>query len=191
MASLKWFFFESTLALGGCLAVVLFLLLVHWRRTLKPRALLIGLALTIILLIVQAAVVTRREHADRIMKQIEIDLVASRPDALAAALSDRFHIAETNWDRAQFTDVVKRYLSWIDIVTLTRRALEVESSEQDRFETYVSYLADVSTADFRYVGLSRWLIEFVREDDDWRIQSIMPVSIDRTPTGGWKGVPRP
>jgi len=191
MAFCKWFFLESTLALAGCLAVVLFALLVRWRRTLRPRPLLIGLGLAAALLIVQAAVVTRREHADRIMRQIESDLVASRVDALAGALSARFQIPQTGWDRERFIGIARRYLAWIDIHTLTRRALEVQRSEPERFEIYVSYLADASTEDFRYVGLSRWLIAFVREEGKWRIVEIQPTELDRRPVAGWSKLPRP
>jgi hypothetical protein len=187
---LVWLLLESTLALAGVLVVVLFVLLVHWRRTLQPRPLLIGLAMAVVLLVLQALVVTRREHADRIMKRIEADIVASRVEALAAALSARFHIAETDWDRAEFIRVVEGYMSWVDVVTLTRRRLEVELSERDAFRIYVSYIADVGARDFRYMGLSRWLIDFAREDGSWKIVSVQPTEMDRRPIGGWRSLPR-
>ena len=191
MDTLKWFFFESTPALGGCLAVVLFVLLVHWRQTLKPRAFLSGLAVAAVLLLVQALVVTYREHADRIMEAIERDVVASQPDDLGPFLSESFYIEETGWDKAQFLDRVREYMARVDVRTLTRRKLEVEESGAERFQIYISYLADVSMRDFDRPVLSRWRIVFVRERDEWRIRTIVPVSIDQTPTRGWKGIPRP
>lgn len=191
MDFLIWLLFESTLALGGCLAVLLFVLLVRWRRTLKPRPLLIGLALSVVLLLVQALVVTRREHADRIMRAIEQDVVASRPDAIAAALSERFYISETGWDRERFLDRVRQYLEAVDVRTLTRRKLAVETSEAGRFQIYISYLADISTRDLDTPVLSRWRIEFVDEAGQWRILTIQPSSIERRPIGGWKGLPKP
>jgi hypothetical protein len=190
MDFLIWLLFESTVALAGGLFVVLFVLLVHWRRTLRPRAFLIGLAVSLVLLIVQSLVVTRKEHADRIMQRVEVDIVASRVDALAAALSDRFHIAEMNWDRAKFIDVVEGYMSWIDVLSLTRRRLEIVSSTGEHFQIYVSYLADVSTNDFRYTGLSRWLIEFVRAENGWQVTSIQPTEMDQRRISGWRSLPR-
>jgi hypothetical protein len=183
--------FESTLMLGGCLAVILFVLLVYWRRTLKPRPLLIALALTVILLIVQAAVVTRWEHADRILQRIEAGVLASQPEAIAAALSGRFHIAETNWDDEEFLDRVRRYMQAVDVRTLTRRALEIEESNADRFQIYVSYWADISTRDFAGGLLSRWRIVFVVEEHGWRIISIEPTELGRVTIGGWRGLPKP
>jgi len=190
MGLLVWLLFESTLALVGCLVVVLFVLLVYWRRTLRPRPLLIGLAAAVVLLVVQALVVTRKEHADRIMQRIEADIIASRVDDLRAALSARFHIAEMDWDRSEFIDVVEGYMSWIDVISLTRRRLAVEGGEGDRFHIYISYLADVSTNDFRYSGLSRWLIEFVHEEGGWKIVEIQPTEMDRRSIGGWGSLPR-
>ncbi|MBU0616192.1 MAG: hypothetical protein KKI02_00595 [Planctomycetes bacterium] len=183
--------FESRLMLGGCLAVMLFVLLVYWRRTLKPRPLLIGLAIAVVLLVVQAAVVTRWEHADQIMKRIEAGVLASQPEAIAPALSGRFHIAETNWDDQEFLDRVRQYMQAVDVRTLTRRALEIEENDADQFQIYVSYWADISTRDSAGGLLSRWRIVFVAEEHGWRIISIEPTQMDRTTVRGWKGLPKP
>ncbi|MFQ5806277.1 MAG: hypothetical protein ACE5I3_07500 [Phycisphaerae bacterium] len=191
MDSLVWFFFESTLALGGCLAVLMFVLLVHWRRRLQPRPLLIGLAVALVLLVVQASVVTRREHADRIMKQIEADVVASRPDAVAAALSTRFRIAEPEMDRTKFLDLVRSYMRRVDVHTLTRRALEIVASEKDTFEISISYWADISHRDYSGMVRSRWKIVFLCEQDEWRILCIEPTLIGPRPVDGWRGLDGP
>jgi hypothetical protein len=180
--------FESTLMLGGCLAVLLFVLLAHWRRRLQPRPLLIGLALSVVLLVVQALVVTRREHADRIMARIEADVLASQTDAIAAALSTEFLVAEPEMDREKFVRLVERYMQRVDVRTLTRRALDIEASETDRFQLYVSYLADISAPNLNSLVLSRWRISFAKEDDGWRILSIEPTQLDRTPIRGWRGL---
>jgi len=177
--------------LGGGLAVILFVLLVHWRRTLKPRPLLIGLAIAVMLLIVQAAVVTRWEHADRIMQRIEAAMLASQPEPIAATLSERFRIAETGWDRADFVKIVRSYMSWVDVHSLSRRKLEVTQNEPESFQIYISYFADASTSDYRHIGLSRWLIRFVREADGWRIISIEPTEFDRRTLRGWRELPKP
>jgi hypothetical protein len=183
--------FESTLALGAILGLAVFALLVHWRRMLKPRPFLIGLGLSVALLIVQAAVVTRREHAERIMRAVERDIVASRSAALSAALSDRFRIAETGWDRADFLDLVERYMARVDVRTLRRRRLEIRRSEGNEFQIYVSYLADVSGRDFGTTVLTRWFITFVRENGAWRIVTIEPSEFDNRSVGGWRNIPPP
>jgi hypothetical protein len=191
MDFLTWMFLESRPLLGGCLAVVLFVLLVYWRRTLKPKPFLVGLALAVVLLVVQALVVTQREHADRIMRSIERDVLASRTEAIAAALSDRFQIPEKNWDRERFIERVKDYMQTIDVRTLNRRKLQIEKSETDAFEISVSYLAEISGRDYAGPVLSRWKIYFVHEDGHWRILRIEPTSLGQTTIHGWDGVPRP
>ena len=191
MDTLVWLLFESPPALGAVLALALFVLLAYWRRTLRPRPFLIGLAAAALLLVVQALVVTRREHADRIMDAIERDVVGSRPDRLGAFLSGRFYIEETGWDKSRFLERVRDYMAHAAVRTLARRKLEVEQSGPDRFQIYISYLADISTREFDSPVLSRWRIGFVREAGGWRIATIIPISIDQRPTGGWKGVPRP
>jgi hypothetical protein len=191
MDSLIWLFFESTLALVGCLAVLLFVLLVHWRRGGRPRGLLIVLGVSVVLLLVQALVVTRREHADRIMKRIEVDVVASRPDAIAAALSARFRIAEPEMDRSEFLDLVRRWMQRVDVHTLTRRGLRIQASDGDTFLISIGYWADISGPDFSGTVTSRWEIEFVHEEDGWRILSIEPIELDHRPVAGWRNLRGP
>ena len=58
MSWFTWIFLESLPALGALLFTVNFFLLVYWRRSGRVRPLLIGLGAAIVLLIVQAAVVT-------------------------------------------------------------------------------------------------------------------------------------
>jgi hypothetical protein len=191
MDSLIWFFFESTLALAGVLVVLLFVLLVHWRRGGRPRPLLIGLSVAILLLIVQALVVTRREHADRILRRIETDVVASRTDAIAAALSARFHVAEPDMDQAGFLERVRRAMRRVDVRTLTQHGLKIQADESDTFEVSVTYWADVSTPEYGGLAHSRWRIVFIREQGNWRILTVEPTELNRLPVAGWSGVPHP
>ena len=86
MEWVTWLLFESVAALGSVLGLVLFALLVHWRRSGQVRPLLLGLGVAAALLLVQVLVVTRREHAGRILAAIERDIVAARTAALEAAL---------------------------------------------------------------------------------------------------------
>ncbi len=191
MDSLIWLFFESTLALGGCLVLLLFVLLVHWRRGGRPRPLQIALGLAVLLLLVQALVVTRREHAGRILSRIEKDVVASRTGAIAAALSTRFHVAEPEMDRDKFLELVRRAMRRVDVHTLTQRGLKIQASASDTFEISVTYWADVSTPEYRGMTPSRWKIVFVREEGGWRILTVEPIELNRIPVAGWRGVRNP
>jgi len=190
MDNLSWFFFESTLALGGVLFVLLFVMLLIWRRGGRARTFLIGLGLAVVLLIVQAAVVTRREHAGWIMGRIAADVQASRTDAFEATLARGFRVPETGWDRDEFIEVVQSYMRWVDVHSVRRRRLEIVENQDEKFRVYVSYLAEASTKNYQYIGVSRWLIEFGRENDEWRITNIEPSEMDQKPVNGWRGLPR-
>ena len=93
MAWLTWFALESTLALAAALFTANFTLLVMWRRTGRGRPLLAGLAVSILLLAIQGFVVTRREHAGRLLRTIERDLLTAQTTGLSAALADDFRTA--------------------------------------------------------------------------------------------------
>jgi len=188
---ITWLFYESTPALAGLLFVVLFVLLVYWRRTLRRGPFQIGAIVAIALLIVQALVVTKPERAGRIMKRVEAAVLSSNSAALADELSERFLISETGWRRAEFMEVVRRYLSWMDVYGLRRRKLEIVEVEPERFQIYVSYLVDARTKDFAWKGLSRWLITFALDDDDWRIVEIEPNDMGQFPVRGWRALPPP
>ena len=191
MTFITWLFYESTPALAGLLFVVLFVLLVYWRRTLRRGPFQIGAIVAIALLIVQALVVTKPERAGRIMKRVEAAVLSSNSAALADELSERFLISETGWRRAEFMEVVRRYLSWMDVYGLRRRKLEIVEVEPERFQIYVSYLVDARTKDFAWKGLSRWLITFALDDDDWRIVEIEPNDMGQFPVRGWRALPPP
>ncbi len=184
---LSWILFESLAALGAVLGVVLFALLVHWRRSGRPRALLIGLAVAVVLFIVQALVVTQREHAARILTAIENDLVASRSDALAAALSPDFA-----WDhpRGDFISYVERQLTRVDIRWVERFRLRVSESQPDRFTVLASYRADIATPGYAGSLPSTWSLTFVRTPDGWKIIQIKPVRILGYDNPTWLGLER-
>lgn len=169
---LIWIMFESAVALAAVLGTVLFALLVYWRRGGSPRPLLIGLVVLLVLLILQPLVVTRREHAGRIMSAIEQDIVAARTDALAAALAPGFHAGRRDADA--FVAFVRAKMQQIDVHWLERQSLRLEpldSPTSDCFAVSVGYLADVAN---EYEGTipSRWQIEFTRTPAGWKISTI-------------------
>ncbi len=190
MDTLRWFFFESTIALGAVLFLFAFGLLVYWRRGGSPRPLLVALLVGVVLLIVQAAVVTPREWADRLMRQVQIDVLASQTQRMAGVLAPSFRITDEDWGRDDFLELVRSYYRRLTVRSLRRRLFEVGKVRDDVFTLTVSYLAEVETRDFSGPVLSRWEIEFVRSDGVWRIGSIRPVEINHRPVQRWRRLPR-
>ena len=188
MGWLTWFLFESVAALGAVLGVVLFVLLVYWRRTGQSRPLLVGLGVALTLLVIQALVVTQREHAEHILEPIEKELVASRTDALAAALAPDFDA--DGLDRDGFLAYVRRQLQSVKVRWLERWALQLAEADAERFVATATYTADVAGSS--YVGSmeSVWAFTFVRTDDGWKIATIRPLSIAGLENPTWGSIDR-
>ena len=184
METLVWVLFESTITLAVVLALANFFLLVYWRRSGRPRPLLIGLAVAVVLLVLQALVVTKREHAAAILQRIETDLLVSRVEALDRALATDFQAGSRDHDR--FVDFARRQLEVVEIHWLMRTSPRVEESQKDTFTISVGYTADVTA--HGYVGPvgSRWRLTFVREAGEWRIGRIDPPMINRRQFDDWR-----
>ncbi|HOO18292.1 MAG TPA: hypothetical protein PLU99_14450 [Phycisphaerae bacterium] len=176
MAWLTWFALESTLALAAALFTANFALLVMWRRTGRGRPLLAGLAVSILLLAIQGFVVTRREHAGRLLRTIERDLLTAQTTGLSAALADDFRTARM--DKGQFLDFVARQYGRIRVSSLHCSQLEVRDSQPDQFTVEAAYQADLR-GDFMGGWVrSRWELTFKRTADGWRIAFLRPIHID-------------
>lgn len=172
---LQWLFLESQVALGILLFAITFFALVFWRRGGSRYVFLATLGAAIILLITQSAITTQREHASRIMRAIERDIINSNTGAIAAGLDPSFHIPETDWDRERFIRIIERMYEDIDVRTINRRRFERVTSEPDRFVMAASYYATVTGTQARTI-VSRWQIEFVRSaHTGWRVSTISPV----------------
>jgi hypothetical protein len=179
---LTWLFFESPAALGACLGLMLFGLLVYWRRTLKPRPLLVGLAIALVLLIVQKVVVTQREHAGLILDSIQADLLASRADAIERSLHDPFSAGRM--DRDEFLRLVREKLRTVKIITLSRSELAVTKREAGAFEVEAAFVSRVNIGELgQYPIPTRWMLRFVQDGERWKIRQIEPISL-----GGRAGV---
>lgn len=184
MDLLKWILFESSVALGVLCGLALFALLVHWRRRLRPRPLLIGLAVTVALFIAQATVVTDRERVFEIMRPIERAIVAGRVEPLGRALSPRFVAGER--DREEFLDYVERQFDRGEVHSVRLRDVQVEQSESGRFTAILRYSADVEMREHKGYLPTAWLIRFVREEEGWRIEAIEPRRIGLMQVGDWE-----
>ncbi|MBU0640838.1 MAG: hypothetical protein KKB50_18385 [Planctomycetes bacterium] len=189
MQWLIWFLFESAATLAGALGLVCFWLLVHWRRSGRPRPLQTGLAVGVLLLIIQGLVVTRRERAGEILDRIETDLVAGRTAALDAALVPGFQAGRMN--RAAFLSYVERQLQAVDIELIRRTSLHVADSRADMFMVDTAYQADVAMDMFTGLVRSQWTITFAQTGTDWQISAIAPPRIERIQYPDWQSVFQP
>jgi len=158
---------------------------VYWRSTLRVRPFLIGCGVAVVLLIVQAAVVTKREHADRIMKRIETAVLESKPHGVGAELSDRFHAEPPPMDQARFVELVRTYMQTVDVRTLYRSDMELMEVESGSFSLEVSYMGEVNARDFSGTVLSRWKLRCEREPEGWRIVNIIPIMLNKQRINGW------
>ena len=186
---LAWFLLESSPVLGAALFTANFVLLVYWRRSGRVRPLLIGLAVAVALLAVQTLVVTRREHAARILKGIQQDVIAAQTENLGLALSDRFDADGMGPDA--FVEFVARQYDRVRVRSVIRSELQVESSQPDQFIVAVAYQADVSTGGYGGWLRTRWDITFERTAAGWRIVRIQPTYIDGMPTPDWNRIDQP
>lgn len=185
---LTWVLFESLPVLGGILGVVLFVLLVYWRRSGKARPLLIGLGVAVVLLAVQALVVTNRERAARVLTAIEHDVRASRTDVLAAALAPEFE--SQGLGRDEFVTYVRRQLANVRIRWIERWELTISDAQADRFVASATYLADVAAEGMSGTPRSSWRFEFVRTPAGWRIAQLECRQIDGHHDLSWRDFER-
>jgi hypothetical protein len=172
MEWLSWLLLEEYRALVAVLFGVDFVLLVYWR-----------LALSILLLSVQALVVTRREHAQRLLAGIEQDLVAGRTQALAAALAPSFSAGGLG--PGEFVAAVRGVLERVRVRAVNCSELRVRESRPGDFIVAAAYQGDVDTGDFGGWVRTRWDITLVQTEVGWRIQGIEPKYIDGLPRPDW------
>lgn len=187
MDMLKFVLFESLLALGIGLGLLLFVLLVLWRRGGSVRPLLVGLAASAALLLMQALVVTHRERAGLVMRPIERELLISGVGALQATLAPGFSAGDMS--REEFLALVRAQLGRVRINWLRRTAVEVVRESERAFEAEVAYLAEADAREYRGAVRSRWRIGFRRDELGWQIISIEPVSLDGVPAN-WSDILR-
>lgn len=178
MEILQRVLFEWFYVLAVPLFLVNFFLLVYWRRSGRPRPLIIGLGVAAVLLLLQELVVTHREQAMRVLGPIREEVVLSRTAALERSLSPRF--SSDGLDRDDFIQLARAGLARMRVRGLVRTALEVLQSQPESFVVSVTYFArevEVGTSVPQPVK-SKWHITFVREQGGWLIGGITAVEIN-------------
>jgi hypothetical protein len=184
MGWVSWVLFESLPVLGAVLFTINFVLLVLWRRGGRPHPLLVGLVLSLVLLLVQAVVVTHRERADRVLSAIETDIERARSGALANVLVEDFRAGDL--ERAAFLESVDELLRRVQIRSVRRLMLEVTARADDRFTAEATYHADIMADVYAGAFLSSWAITFERREDQWRIAAIRPLRVGRLEEPSWQ-----
>ncbi len=188
MEWITWALLESRAALAGICGPVLFVLLVYWRRGGGWRPLVFGLAATTALLAIQSLVVTRREHAARVLTTIERDILASRTTNLEAALAPKFRSGQ--FDRQSFIEFARRRLGEVSVRWLDRLSLRVEQSQADRFVARAVYSADVSAEGFARNVPSTWSLTFVRQPKGWKTADLRLIDLAGLPHPDWRELNR-
>lgn len=188
METLTWMLFESPGALGVPVALLLFFLLVRWRRGGSPRPLATAALVSLVLFVVQAVVVTPREYAIRILAGVERGLLDRRVEALGDALAEDFHIQ--GLDRERFLELVRQRIKHIRVHWLQRTGMRIEERAADRFAVLVSYLAHGSDTEGDGLTRSSWRVTFGRRGGAWKIVAAEPRSIDGVDSPSWERIGR-
>lgn len=177
MSGLTWLLFESPLALGAVLLLVLYGFLVYWRRGGRRGVFLGACVIAAGLLLTQQLVVTQREHARAVLRPIEQDLEAGRTAALQAALASDFSAGA--YDRKQLVDAVARRLHTLRLRNIEQTSLEVEPGPGERFDAVAAYTCNVLGSEWGNQSLrTRWRFEFVQEVGAWRLAAIRSVWVE-------------
>lgn len=180
---LSWLLLESFPALAGLLFLLNFALLVRWRRTLRARGFLIGLAVSAILLGVQNFVTTPRERALAMLMPIERELPLGHTQALATELDESFSAGGLT--RAQLLDAIRAELREFRVVSLRRVDLRIESAAGDEMRVVAAYVAQLAGRDMSGTMRSRWQITLRHAAGGWRIAAIEPLFVDGLESPTW------
>ncbi|MGE3180378.1 MAG: hypothetical protein AB7N71_02010 [Phycisphaerae bacterium] len=186
MQWIAFVFLESPLSLAIVAFCALFVLLVYWRRTLKPRPLLVGLLITVVAFGVQHFVETRREWAAKTLEIIEAEATRAQLTTLQTVADPNFNAGDL--DRETFFELAAMRLQQYPIREIDRKALELATSSDDRFTVRGRYRV---LGDFGNIGSSFGCtveFEFIRRDDGWRLLNMPPPSIATHSFPSWRGV---
>ena len=176
METLSWLFFESTWALTALLGIVLFFLVVHWRRSGSVRPLLIGLGVAAVLLILQIVVVTPRERAAAMLHDVELDVLEGRTERLAGLLAPDF--SALNMGPPEFVRFVRGRMDVIKVLALQQTHLKLVAASPTRIVVDADYWASVVCNDYKGEFPSQWHVTFKRTPEGWRIADVLALKPD-------------
>lgn len=187
MDTVRWIFLESPLALALLAGFVNFWLLVHWRRSGRPRPLLVGLAATVALFVVQAWVEMPREAVRRIVGELERAVEHRQIEPFERELAASF--VAGSLDRRTFLEMVRGVLPELDVFMLLRQKLDVVPVDDGEVVATVHY---VGNARYREEGgaFRAWFdFRFAWIDGRWQIVAIDRFAVNDEP-GRWERLTR-
>jgi hypothetical protein len=175
--------FESPLLLLICWAPVQVVLLVAWSRTRTPSAakrFWVMPALLPALLLLQAAVQTERERViDRCHSLAHFAEIGDIP-SIERALAPGFRAAD--WDRDSFAQRMETVLKRNRIERPSLRGFDVSPANDAQAVAEFTASAGVATSDHLSGRVSaRFRLTFIKEGDDWLIESIEVVPVPTSP----------
>ncbi len=187
MDTLRWIFFESPLALALLAGFVNFWLLVHWRRSGKPRPLLVGLGVTVVLFIVQAWVETPREAVRRIVGELERAVEHRQIEPFERYLAGSFVAGSLG--RETFIETVRAVLPELDVFVLLRQKLDVVAVDRGQVVATVYYVGNARYGDQGGAFKAWFDFRFGQIDGRWRIVAIDRFAVNDQP-GRWERLSR-
>jgi hypothetical protein len=154
-----------------------YILIVMWlRRRTKGarRAALIGLALCIILPIVQKLVVTQREQLRAITETLIDAAENGNVQVIARRIDRNFRVGDIDHDR--FIEGVKRVLTQIKIEDARITGFHVEV-DGDTAKIELGVMAQIITRqEFSGQQPTSWTLTYVRTDRGWMLTAVEPRS---------------
>lgn len=182
---LTWLFLESFPALSISLFVVLFWLLVWWRRGGSVRPFLVAMLIGAVLLVVQSLVTTQREHAARVLSAVERGVPRADIKPLEASLTRSFQAAQLARD--EFIGMAQRRLQEFRVNNVRRVTLSIDQSGPDRFVALAAYQCDIDHPDFGSGWLATgWRFTFLRVEGEWRIDEIDLPTVNGVKLRNWR-----
>jgi SnoaL-like domain len=183
MNFLSRLFLESAWQLG-VFSFLLFaaVLLIRSRlesQALRRRLLPFTFLLIAVLFIIQTIVVTERE---RILDRLDLFVQAIEtpsPGALAAIIAANYE--SEGMDRAAFLDALDRWLAHIDVYDTRYRRRDVDIHGDTAQMTLGAGATVHRDGGAGEMHVGRWRIDWVREQDEWRIRAIRVELIDAMP----------
>lgn len=187
MDTVRWILLESPLALALLAGFVNFWLLVHWRRSGRPRPLVAGLLITLAMFVVQAWVETPREAARRIISELERAVEHRQIEPFERHLADSF--VAGSLDRAAFLQMVRAVLPELDVFMLLRQRLDVVPAADGQVVATAFYVGNARYRDEGGAFRAWFDFRFDRVGGRWQIVAIDRFAVNDQP-GRWERLSR-
>lgn len=173
MDFLRSLLFESPARLASLCAFVCLVLLVLWRRTGtagRRKAFLGALAASLVLLALQAVVVTDHERIVQLLNALADAAERADLDTIEPSIDESYH--DSHGDRATLLVRIRDRLTRYTIRNASLSAFEI-TVDGDEATAAFRVIADVNDRDSSFPATpSRWEVSLIRRGGVWRVRSI-------------------